>query len=154
MGENKRYRPGVCNAAVTGRRAARIAGGIPSTMLMASANPIVVRADAGVSVRRNASSENVLKFIVESVTNCSTVPPPIANRPAKAPSMRDSRRNTARIWRGRNPSALSMPISLVREATAPYIVMVPPRMAPNAKMRVNVKPRRRMKVASVTDFPR
>lgn len=97
MRENNRYRPGACNAAVTGRRAARIAGGIPPTMLMLSANAIVARMDAGVSVRRNASSENVLKFIVESVTNCNAVPAPTASRPANVPSMRDSRRNTVRI---------------------------------------------------------
>lgn len=65
----------VSNAAVTGKRAARIARGIPPVILIALANPIVVRADTGVRVRRKASSDNVLKFIVESVTNCSAVPP-------------------------------------------------------------------------------
>lgn len=66
-----RYRSGACKAVVTGNRAARMAGGIAPSTLMTSAKAIAVAADAGVSVRRKVSSENVLKVIV----NCSAEPP-------------------------------------------------------------------------------
>ena len=63
------YRPGARNAAATDKRAARIAGGIPPIMLMPRANPIVASAEAGVRVRRKASSEKVLKFMSRVATN-------------------------------------------------------------------------------------
>lgn len=76
------YRPGVFSAVVMGTRAARMAGGMPPRALMRSANPMVTAADGNVKVRRNASSEKVLKFMVERVTNCRTALPKMVSSPA------------------------------------------------------------------------
>ena len=51
-----------------------------------------------------------------------------------------------------NPIARSVPISVVRFATAPYMVIMAPRLAPALKRPVNMSPRVRIKDARLPDL--
>jgi len=69
-------------------------------------------------------------------------------RPASSSA---SARNAARIARRRKPSARSAPISPVRPATAAYIVIIAPIIAPIEKITESVSPRMLMKPESAAD---
>jgi len=72
--------------------------------------------------------------------------------PPRNPSSSDSVRNASRMLRRRKPSARSVPISGVRLATAEYMVIIAPMMAPMEKTAVSVVPRMRRNLAIISDW--
>ena len=94
----------------------------------------------GVSVNVNASSANVWKFIVEIASACMNDAATRPTMPPIAPSSSASTRNATRIAVREKPSARSVPISAVREATLAYIVIIAPITAPIEKMTEIVVP--------------
>ena len=89
----------------------------------------------------NAISENVWKFVVEIGTICMNDAANKPTAPPTKPSSSDSSRNATRIDSRENPSARSVPISDVRDATLAYIVIIAPMIAPIEKMIEIVVPR-------------
>ena len=112
---------------------------------MNSENVRLVTTMRGVSVNENASSENVCQFMVDTDTSCMAE---AASNPASPPhndSSNDSIRNATRMLPRRKPIARKVPISAVRLATAAYMVIIAPMIAPIEKMIDNVMPRMLMK---------
>ena len=95
----------------------------------------------GVSVNANASSANVWKFIVEIEIACMNDAAARPTTPPMKPSSSASTRNAARIAAREKPSARSVPISAVRDATLAYIVIIAPMIAPIEKITEIVVPR-------------
>ena len=98
----------------------------------------------GVSVNVNAISANVWKFVVEIGTICMNDAAKSPTTPPTRPSSSASPRNATRIAAREKPSARSVPISLVRDATLAYIVIIAPMIAPIEKMTEIVVPRYEM----------
>ena len=96
---------------------------------------------AGVSVNENAISANVWKFIVEIWIACISDAAARPTMPPSSPSSSASTRNATRIAAREKPSARSVPISAVREATLAYIVIIAPMIAPIEKITEIVVPR-------------
>ena len=96
---------------------------------------------AGVSVKPKAISANVWKFIVEIENACMNAAPTRPTRPPTRPSSSASPRNATRMDAREKPSARSVPISLVRDATLAYIVIIAPMIAPIEKITEIVVPR-------------
>ena len=71
----------------------------------------------GVSLKLNASSAKVWKFIVEIESVCMKLAAARPMAPPSKPSSSASTRNATRIAPRENPTARRVPISLVREAT-------------------------------------
>ncbi len=61
--------------------------------------------------------------------------------PPTSPSSSDSTRNAVRIDEREKPSARSVPISPVRDATLAYMVIIAPMIAPIEKIAEIVPPR-------------
>src|SRR5450755_2624860 len=122
-------------------RAARAAGRNPPTKPMPSANISAARTMPGVSTKRNASSAKVWKFMVEIEIACMNEAHTMPITPPMSPRSSDSPRNAVRMAARENPSARSVPISLVRLATLAYMVIIAPMMAPMEKMTEIVVPR-------------
>ena len=120
---------------------ARLAGKNPPRMPIQIEKIIVQKIIVGDIVKPNASSENVPKLTVEILTNDIKEARMIPQTPPTNESKMDSTRNAERILRRRKPSERSVPISIVRLATAPYIVIIAPIIAPILKMNVTIKPR-------------
>ena len=97
----------------------------------------------GVSVKRKAISANVWKLIVEIENACMNAAPTSPTTPPTRPSSSDSPRNATRIDAREKPSARSVPISAVRDATLAYMVIIAPMIAPMEKMIEIVCPGRR-----------
>ena len=95
----------------------------------------------GVSVKLNAISAKVWKFIVEIENACMNAAPTSPTRPPTNPSSSASPRNAIRMAAREKPSARNVPISFVREATLAYIVIMAPMIAPMLKITEMVTPR-------------
>ena len=72
-------------------------------------------------------------------------------KPPIKPSKSDSARNASKILCLRKPSALNVPISAVRLATAEYMVIIAPIIAPMEKIMVSDIPRIRRNFAIISD---
>ena len=106
----------------------------------------------GVSVKPNASCENDWKFRVEIEMNCRNAANSNPANPPTSASSNDSSRNAASMDGRRKPSARSVPISAVRMATAEYMVMAAPIMAPSENITDNTVPRIEINVDSARDW--
>ncbi len=131
-------------------REARHAGTKPPTSPISSANPIAAAAICALNRKRNAISEKVWKFTVETSTACISDAAPSPRMPPASASSSDSSRNAASTAPRRNPSARRVPISAVRLATAPNIVIIAPTIAPIEKIADSVVPRIPMNFASAS----
>ena len=72
-------------------------------------------------------------------------------KPPKKPSSSDSSRKAPSMLLLRNPSALKVPISLTLFATAAYIVIIAPIMAPRENIIVRDMPRILRNFAIISD---
>ena len=105
----------------------------------------------GDKANENASSENDVKFIVEIEKNCrndartNPITPPIID------IAKDSVRNEPKMLLLLKPNALNVPISTVRFATAEYIVIIAPIVAPKLNITVINIPKILMNVARKED---
>jgi hypothetical protein len=122
-------------------RAARAAGKKPPTNPIANANANDHTTIDGVNLKLNASSAKVWKLVVEIESACMKLAARRPTTPPSNPSSNASVRNAIRIAARENPTARNVPISLVREATLAYIVIIAPMMAPIEKMTEMVVPR-------------
>ena len=99
-------------------------------------------------------SENDVKFIVEIEKNCNvearTKPIPAPINAINIASMR----NAERTFLLRKPRARNVPTSIVRFATAEYIVIIAPIIAPMLKINVIVFPKIVMNIAIASDCSR
>ena len=132
-------------------RAALIDGSTPPTAPITTANMTELAIMRRFRRKRKVSSENVVQFIVETV---SLFMNEAAARPITAPSRLKniaSDRKAIRMNVRRNPSALRVPISDVRAATAAYMVIIDPVIAPTLKMSVRLIPRIRINLAINSD---
>ena len=105
----------------------------------------------GDNANENDNSENELKFKVETVKNCKN---DAKNNPTNAPINeinRASDRNAVRMLLRLKPSDRIVPISTVRLATAEYIVIMAPIIAPILNITVINIPSTRIKVARNSD---
>ena len=129
------------NASTIFMRDARAAGKNPPSTPIINENNKALIMIFGVSVNVNASSAKVCQFIVEMVKNCmkdakkTPMPPPTNARKI------DSIRNVAMMLERRNPSARMVPISPTRFATAAYMVIIAPIVAPSEKITLKVSPK-------------
>ena len=105
----------------------------------------------GFRANANDRSEKELKFNVEIVNNCKN---DAKNKPTAAPINvinKDSLRNANKILLRLKPSERIVPISTVLLATAAYIVIAAPMIAPKLKIIVINVPRTRMNIARNSD---
>ena len=89
--------------------------------------------------------------MIEIRANDSRAASATPSAPPTSASTTDSSKNAPRTLRRPNPRARKVPTSTVRFATAAYIVIIAPIIAPKLKMVVTTSPRIRMNVASVWD---
>lgn len=89
----------------------------------------------------NDNSVNDPKFKVEIEKNCKREARPTPMIPPINDVNIDSVKNAINIDVLPNPNARSVPISVVRFATAAYIVIIAPIIAPTLKMIVIVMPK-------------
>ena len=106
----------------------------------------------GDRLKANSSSANVPKFNVEILKNSRTEANSIPRVPPASESASDSVRKAAITFLLRNPSARSVPTSIVLFATAAYIVIIAPMVAPMLKMTVTKIPSTLMNNAMVSDW--
>lgn len=106
----------------------------------------------GESANENVNSENELKFKVDTEKNWSedAITSPIA--PPIKVIRRDSIKKADRILRRLKPNDLRVPISTVLLATAAYMVIVAPIIAPKLKIIVIKIPSTLIKVAISFDW--
>ena len=132
-------------------RAALIEGSAPPIIPITMANMMEFRIIERLSRNRKVSSEKVVQFIVEIVNLFIN---DAAARPIAAPSRlknKDSPRKASMINTLRNPSALRVPISDVRAATAANMVIIDPVIAPRLKINVRLIPSIRINLAISSD---
>jgi len=86
-----------------------------------------------------------VKLVVEMVIACRKLAAASPTAPPASASRIDSSRKAPSTARRRKPSARSVPISPVRVATAAYMVMAAPMMAPSEKITDSVLPTIEMK---------
>ena len=89
----------------------------------------------------NDNSVNEPKFNVDMEKNCNNEANPIPMIPPNKAVIIDSIKNAVKIELLPNPNARSVPISVVRFATAAYIVIMAPIIAPRLKITVMVIPK-------------
>src|SRR4029453_9945449 len=136
-----------CRSASTTRRwAARHAGARPPRKPMAAAKTTPSRTPASVGRRSTVATVNVIMLKATPASNVLTTSIASSDRtmPATRPpaaSSIDSARNDARMEPRPKPSARSVPISAVRCATAAYIVLRAPKVAPIPMMTASVSTR-------------
>ncbi len=121
--------------------AARTAGSRPPTNPMTREKASDFQAISKVRVKLKASSEKVCQFMVEMVMSCmkeAQKNPEHTPRPARGAAIPGGRRPGCSPCR--KPRARSVPISVVRLATAAYMVIMAPIIAPREKMTVRVRP--------------
>ena len=133
-------------------RDARIAGSTPPTKPITSANTMPIVIILKFREKLKASSEKVWKFIVDMVMSCMKEAKKSPTSPPKKPRNNDSRRNAIRISLLLNPSARRVPISAVRLATAEYIVIIAPIIAPIEKIMVREIPKILRNFAMISDW--
>src|SRR4026208_92692 len=132
-------------------RAAPMAGREPPANPHSQEKPNQIDTVIGGTANEQANSENDPKFSVEIVKNWSSEAIPSPNRPPPSERTSDSIKNAIRMLRRKNPSARKVPISTVRLATAPYIVIIAPIVAPVLKITVMKIPRIRKNFALLSD---
>src|ERR687894_3208569 len=132
-------------------RDARNAGKKPPIRPMSREKPSDVAMIEGDSAKENASSEKEPKFRVEMLKNCNNEAKPNPAIPPAKDKTKDSPKKASRMLRRKKPKARNVPISTVRFATAPYIVIIAPIVAPVLKMTVTKIPRIRMNLAIISD---
>jgi len=132
-------------------RAARIDGKKPPIIPINIEKIIDVIIIDGERLKLNANSENDWKFNVDILMNCKNEARNIPMIPPDIAITSDSIKNTVRMLLRLNPSARSVPISTVRFATAAYIVIVAPIIAPKLKIIVITIPIILMKAAINSD---
>src|ERR1044071_10424557 len=117
------------------KRDARIDGNNDPTNPITPPNINAKIIKSNVTRKLNAISLNVTQFDVpvETKFNGNANKIPIA-APISAIAT-DSKRNAVRMLNRLNPSTRSVPLSLVRRATAAYIVFMPAKPAPTAMMK-------------------
>jgi hypothetical protein len=125
------------------------AGSKPPTKPMINEKIIPLYTISKDRVKRKASSEKVWKFTVEIVINCIKEAKRSPDNPPKKPRRRDSKRKAERISLLRKPRARSVPISAIRLATAEYMVIIAPMIAPREKMIVREVPKIRRNFAII-----
>src|SRR6185369_1975120 len=126
-------------AAVTGSRAARIAGGTPPARPMSSAKARPKPRRSGVTRKAKARCEKVWKFMVEVVRpfRGSTARHP--SRPPASETNRASRTNETTTAPPPKPTARMVATSRVRSATAEYIVFKAAKTAPTPMTRATIE---------------
>lgn len=107
---------------------------------MRSENIIAPEKTELVIEKLNDNSVNDPKFNVDIEKNCSIEANPIPIIPPSKAVIIDSIKNAVKIELLPNPNALSVPISVVRFATAAYIVIMAPIIAPTLKIMVMEMP--------------
>ena len=132
-------------------RAARTAGKKPPMSPINKEKPSDVAMIDGERAKENANSEKELKFKVEMVKNCRREARSNPNAPPDREIKKDSARKATRTLRRRNPRARNVPISVVRFATEPYIVIIAPIIEPVLKIAVMKRPRTLINVAIISD---
>src|SRR5690606_7127918 len=126
--------PNQARIASTGEtRAARRAGKKPPRMPMAAPNTNAMASSSGFGSKPNVTSWKVAKFIIETSANESRNAEKSPQSPPIEARTTASRRNENKIEVREKPSARSVPISRCRCATAAFIVMVAPIIAPIEK---------------------
>lgn len=105
----------------------------------------------GVNAKENAISENDSKFIVDIEKNCRNEAMKIPITPPITAMVSDSIRKAKSMLRLLNPNDLKVPISTVRFATAEYIVIIAPMVAPKLNIMVTKIPRTLIKVDIISD---
>src|SRR5882762_1012954 len=129
------------------RRAARSAGRNPPTIPITKAKIMADAITLGERAKPTATSEKLAKLSVEIRAKESSEARPMPAAPPAIASTIDSARNATRMLRRWNPRARIVPTSTTRFATAAYIVIIAPIIAPMLKMTVTTMPRRVMNVA-------
>src|SRR5688572_30846193 len=119
--------------------AAPTAGKKPPSNPISRENPSDIATIDGDNANEKANSEKEPKLRVEIVKNCSNDAIPSPTKPPTKDRNNDSIKNASRILLRKKPSARKVPISTVRFATAPYMVIIAPIMAPVLKMTVDRK---------------
>src|SRR5437899_1086261 len=133
------------------RRAARAAGRKPPTTPITTAKTRARAITPGESANPNPISEKLWKLTTEIRSKDSSAANATPTAPPTSASITDSTRNAPKTLRRLNPRARRVPTSTVRFATAAYIVIIAPIMAPKLKIVVTTIPSVRMNVASVFD---
>src|SRR5215204_1118825 len=132
-------------------RDARSAGKKPPIRPMSREKPTDVAMIEGDNANEKASSENEPKFNVEMLKNCNKEAKPSPAMPPAKDNTKDSPKKASRMLRRKKPKARNVPISTVRLATAPYMVIIAPMVAPVLKIIVTKTPRMRMNLAIISD---
>ncbi len=125
---------------------------MPPTRPMMRENAMAFQEMSRVRANWKASSEKVWKFTVEIVKSCMKDAKNRPARPPASPSISDSIRNAERMLILLKPSARMVPISPILLATAAYMVIIAPMMAPREKMEVSERPRMRRNFAIISDW--
>jgi len=131
--------------------AARTEGKNPPIIPIVKANindDIIIEGDVE---NENSNSENEPKLRVEIEKNESSEASKMPNNPPKSEIKIDSVRKAANMLRRLNPRALNVPTSTVRFATAEYIVIIAPIVAPKLKITVTKIPNTLINVAISSD---
>src|SRR5256885_9875996 len=133
------------------RRAARAAGRNPPTMPITMANVSAAPITPGDSANPKPISEKLWKLMTEIRSEDRRAASATPMAPPTSASTTDSTKNAPKTLRRRKPRARRVPTSTVRFATAAYMVIIAPIIAPKLKMVVTTRPRIRMNFASVWD---
>src|SRR5437899_4912310 len=133
------------------RRAARAAGRNPPTMPITMANVSAAPITPGDSANPKPISEKLWKLMTEIRSKDRRAASATPMAPPTSASTTDSTKNAPKTLRRRKPRARRVPTSTVRFATAAYMVIIAPIIAPKLKMVVTTRPRIRMNFASVWD---
>src|SRR5256886_6731503 len=136
------------------RRAARTAGRKPPTMPITTAKISALVMTPGDSANPKPISEKLPKLRVETRAKDSSEASPTPAAPPAVASSTDSTRNAVSTLRRWNPKARRVPTSTTRLATAAYIVIIAPIIAPTLKMVVTTRPRILMNFAIACDCSR
>ena len=105
----------------------------------------------GLSENEKANSEKEFQFSVEMEKNCKNDAKKIPIAPPISAINIDSNKKAMRMLLRLNPRERSVPISTVLFATAAYIVIIAPIVAPKLKIIVINIPKTRMKPARISD---
>src|SRR5207244_11561717 len=126
-------------------RAARTAGRKPPTTPITTAKTRARAITPGESANPNPISEKLWKLTTEIRSNDRSAASATPRAPPTSASTTDSTRNAPKTLRRLNPRARRMPTSTVRFATAAYIVIIAPIIAPKLKIVVTTIPSVRLR---------
>src|SRR5450432_1443069 len=132
-------------------RAARMAGKSPPTSPMPHAKTSEIVMTRSVGSKEKTISDQLAMLIIENCTKPMSIEAAAPTAPPTIESITASSKNDESTLRRENPSARNVPISRWRLATAPYIVIIPPIIAPAAKKIDTTVPRTPTNVATPSD---